>query len=1357
VTETFGQPVASSEIAAIVSAPGASYLSRLSLRQLARNQSIIAGSEAVRGAILWIDFQGFTTIVERFCREGAAGTERLSDVLNVHFGDILRTVEAFDGDLQFLAGDGALILWSAGSDEDLSGPVMIARAAALEAQRSLRARRVEGTSLAARCVLGAGSCRTFTVGGEDGRWFHLLAGDGIRQISGRSEIRPGQVILSPEALAVGLKPRGRSVEPLAPAALPDPGSVERLLLLLMQSRLQSGHLLPEVRTVSVVFADLSALGWEPDAARLQRAVSVLQPILREHDGAWYQLLQDDQGTYAVFVFGVAGTAREDDAVRAVRFSRAARQTLTSLLGEVSCGVATGPLFCGDCGTLHRRQYALFGSAMNRAARLMATRKGLLIDEATHRQAERKLVFEAGVPMVLKGMGATPVFRGGGPRRDLTADRVFVGRRTEREELTGRLTAFSQGEPMPVLTITGPPGIGKTALLADVSRICPALGLECAYSAASPFERRTPYFSLRQVALRLLGIDEDRKPDEVRGRAQHWLRQIDADPDLLPLIGPLLGHGLEETVLTSQMTGAIRAENTNTLITNLLLAASSRRRWVVALDDAQWVDAASWTLVPRLRERLPNVGWILAFREPPERAPSELVAHAESVDLRGLSRAEVTDLLRTYWQVEVVADDVIGRFAHVDGNPLFCLELAASLVKTGELLIDRGRGVLAPAASAGARTTTTPLSLAALIQSRVDRLGSGPLLLLKLASVLGLSFEQASLRELAGVASDGTETDARDYQANVDALLGDGCLQTDEAGPHGRLTFASATMQSVIYDLLPSRQQRRLHDAAGRTLEALHAADLAPFYGQLSHHFSKGENAAKAAHYSGLAAFQALDGYANDDAIYLFERALRHDASFRGSLRRDLDRARWYSGIAQANYSLTRPDAARSAYRQALRHTGHREPRGPLSPILGLIAFLVLRTWRSRRAADDGTEPTGPRAFQDLALSLAVSWGTLDVWQGRLVGAAAKAFAAYRWASRSPSSGSRAEAIGGFGYFLGITPIRRMGESELRRAVTMSDLHGDLQSQASTRVMLGMYYALMGRSKKALPVLEEAQPIAKRLGAGLWKHRTRFQLGEALLSLAQFQRATDVFQDAARLSRGAEPPIVGLANSFAGLAELRLGHVDTAVALVDGPEGAALCTDAHLPMQRFVALALQAQTQLSDGRLRESFQTACRAEAISHGSRECDVFFVAMHGHAAVATVHLALWRRSRTDSSFAAAGFDQRELRRRTVRASGRLGRFARLYPAVRPCADFFAAACLELAARHTRAAKLAARSLKESRQMTLPFDEWRALSSLGRVAAATERVEHRRDAQEIGDRLGFSGRDHEITGDFVRWTRGQT
>jgi hypothetical protein len=186
------------------------------------------------------------------------------------------------------------------------------------------------------------------------------------------------------------------------------------------------------------------------------------------------------------------------------------------------------------------------------------------------------------------------------------------------------------------------------------------------------------------------------------------------------------------------------------------------------------------------------------------------------------------------------------------------------------------------------------------------------------------------------------------------------------------------------------------------------------------------------------------------------------------------------------------------------------------------------------------------------------------------------------------------------------------------------------------------------------------------------------------------------------------------------------------------------------MQRFTALALQAQAQLRDGRLEASFDTARRAEAISRGNQECDVFFVAVHGHAAVAAVYLALWRRARASSDGRAAGLEPRELRRRALRASRRLGQFARLYPAARPCADFFAAAWLELSARGERAASRAARSREDARRMNLPFDEWRALRCLGRVTPPAEQAEHRRAAQELGARLGLPREADEVTGDAM-------
>ena len=100
-------------------------------------------------------------------------------------------------------------------------------------------------------------------------------------------------------------------------------------------------------------------------------------------------------------------------------------------------------------------------------------------------------------------------------------------------------------------------------------------------------------------------------------------------------------------------------------------------------------------------------------------------------------------------------------------------------------------------------------------------------------------------------------------------------------------------------------------------------------------------------------------------------------------------------------------------------------------------------------------------------------------------------------------------------------LRRWGEAELTRAVALADTRGGLETMASTRVMLGMYYTMLGRAREAVPVLEQAQPAAERLGAGLWKHRTRFMLAEPLFCLGQYARAAVAFRQAADLSLGAE--------------------------------------------------------------------------------------------------------------------------------------------------------------------------------------------------------------------------------------------
>ena len=59
---------------------------------------------------------------------------------------------------------------------------------------------------------------------------------------------------------------------------------------------------------------------------------------------------------------------------------------------------------------------------------------------------------------------------------------------------------------------------------------------------------------------------------------------------------------------------------------------------------------------------------------------------------------------------------------------------------------------------------------------------------------------------------------------------------EEAAP-GRYRFTHALVQDTLYGELSAGRRLRLHAAVGQALEQLHAANLAPYYGELAHHFA----------------------------------------------------------------------------------------------------------------------------------------------------------------------------------------------------------------------------------------------------------------------------------------------------------------------------------------------------------------------------------------------------------------------------------------------------------------------------------------------------------------------------------------
>src|ERR1700735_1457445 len=228
--------------------------------------------------------------------------------------------------------------------------------------------------------------------------------------------------------------------------------------------------------------------------------------------------------------------------------------------------------------------------------------------------------------------------------------VLHDRRVEREAL-GRLLEAVRGGQSRVLVVSGPPGVGKTALVefavgsASEFRVMRAVGVES--------EMELAFAALQQLCAPMLDrLDRLPAPQRDALGVAFGLRAGDA-PDRF-LVG--------------------------LAVLSLLSEAAEERPLVCLVDDAQWLDLASTQVLAFVARRLlaESVALVLATRE-----PSEELTGFQDLVVEGLRDGDARALLGSGIRVpmdERVRERIV---AEARGNPLALLELPRGLTP-GEL-------------------------------------------------------------------------------------------------------------------------------------------------------------------------------------------------------------------------------------------------------------------------------------------------------------------------------------------------------------------------------------------------------------------------------------------------------------------------------------------------------------------------------------------------------------------------------------------------------------------------------------------------------------------------------------------------
>jgi class 3 adenylate cyclase/tetratricopeptide (TPR) repeat protein len=1264
-----------------------SYVAASAARRLVGRQEALREpvGEQLNAVVLFADISGFTALTERLAQTGPGGVEELTELLNGCFGELVRLVADYGGDVVRFAGDALLALWP--GEADL--PAVTARAAhcGLAMQQVLHASEpAAGTRLSVRVGIGAGQVSAAHLGGVRSRWEFVVGGPAITQACGAEQLaRPGDVVLSPEAfdpvrdlcagerVAVGtgqaVALRATMVQPIAATAPPTSGPVQEVAEAALRgyvpgailARLDAGQSawLSELRHISVLFLRLPDLD-EITAATLWQAndlVRAVQETLYEYEGSVNKLGVDDKGATMVAAFGLPPVAHEDDPVRAVQAALGIQAQLVRRGVRYAIGLATGRVFCGSVGSDRRREYTMIGRVVNLAARLMQTAPDdIVCDAATRQAAEAKLAFEALPPRRVRGVTEPiAVFRPGGHRRARAASRPLVGRAHERGLLIERLEALGHGQGGTIL-LEGDAGIGKSRLVDDLVAQAGGQPVRTLVGTADAINSTTPYHAWRPVFESLFEIADVSEPE---ARRSCVLDRLGGRPDLerlAPLLGDVLPLDLPADEIVGQLEGQVRGDNTRRLLLGILRAASEEQPLLIVVEDAHWCDSSSWALVWLVCQRIPSALLVLALRPLAEPIPAEYerlrqARGSQQLRLDPLPADDVAALVGQRLGVTSVPErvaDLIGE--HAGGNPFFSEELAYSLRDTGIITVTNGSCRIAPGADLQA--LSLPDTVQGVVLTRIDRLAPPQQLTLKVASVIGRSFAHRLLHDIHPITADRPS-----LPGQLDSLQRRSLVLLEAPDPQLAWMFKHMITRDVAYDLMVRAQRRTLHRAVAEWYERHHQAELPRFYPLLAYHWSRTDVAAKAVQFQGLAGERALASGAYREAVLFLAAALERDPPppQEGGAEARFRRARWERQLAEAHLGFGGTGEGRAHLSRALELLGASLPTTNRQLAGSVLRQLALQTYhrafrdravgRGRRTPEECLEAS--RAYMRLT---EVSWFANDV--PALVHAALRAL---NLAERAGPSPELARAYAVICLAAGSIPLHRLARAYARRAEQTARRAGQLWPLGYVHMITSVYKMGAARWEEVHQALDEAEGLFEQTGD--WRALGDARTVQALSSLyrGEFKRAAAGFDEIHRRGRRDEN-VQHQVWACLGKAEyeLRVGRTGEAVRLLDA--ALALLTDHPDRAEQIRAYGLLAVV-----RLRRGEEAAARAAAASAASLiaklRAPTSFYLLQGYAGVAEVYLTLWE----------TGHDTTDTRRAARQACRALRRFARVFPIGQP------------------------------------------------------------------------------------------
>ncbi len=435
---------------------------------------------------------------------------------------------------------------------------------------------------------------------------------------------------------------------------------------------------------------------------------------------------------------------------------------------------------------------------------------------------------------------------------------LVGRDAERAALLDHLETAAMGRGSIVL-LEGEAGIGKSRLAQEIISGARWRNICAAQAVASDPSPSASYTLLLDALTPLL----------TPLRCRQLMRLVEA-PDIqavAPLI-PRLAQALPDSAPFPDLPPAQARQRLQEALIALILGLARATPHLWVLEDLQWADAETLSLLPLLRPHLAQSRTLLLLtgRSAELRANTIAWGALQALDREGafpryridrLDADAVAHLVQRLLDSDENDDDALVLTEHLmqesAGVPLYLVETLKTWRDEG-YLTPGGRGTWHWKGDIA--TASAPHLGATVIEYRLSRLSPAAGDVLSAAAIIGAEVDFDLLGRVCALSAPDR------YLLATDELLRLGFLaETDEG-----YRFSHERVRQAIYDRLSLAQRQHLHRRAAQAIESL----FPDRFERIAYHFESAGQRRPTIHYLTRAADRAREIFAHRSALSCYD-------------------------------------------------------------------------------------------------------------------------------------------------------------------------------------------------------------------------------------------------------------------------------------------------------------------------------------------------------------------------------------------------------------------------------------------------------------------------------------------------------